>query len=319
MTTLNIETIPYKKAEYKNNELIRGPIASKCMVKLSGDIIDEVFVNTIKRVILEYVPCYAYSREDIEIYKNTSIFNNDEIIERLSLLPIYDINHNVVYLTDEELDKKKKNNDDNYEINCYLNVVNNSKTNILDVTTDDLKMIINTKEMNVYKNYDPILLVKLKPEQQIELSMKASISIPKKHVTWSSCSNVYYREEKGKYILTIKSRNQISEKKILQRACKITKKLLLKYELNIKGMEDETYDDYIHLKFNENHTLLYLINHLLQDHEDILFSGINRTSFLCNKMEMKIKSKKGFEPIYTVINIINNKIDEIEKKLNHIM
>jgi hypothetical protein len=51
-----------------------------------GDDIDHIVINTLRRIMMLYIPIYAY--DNIVITKNTTIYNNDMIKLRLSLIPI---------------------------------------------------------------------------------------------------------------------------------------------------------------------------------------------------------------------------------------
>jgi DNA-directed RNA polymerase subunit L len=173
-----------------------------------------------------------------------------------------------------------------------------------------LKIYVNDVEVDMYKHIDAILLIKLKPDQIFECTMNARLGIGIQHVIWSSIKNVHYTFENDKLIFTFKSNGQYTEIELLHKACRCIFDKLLQIEKNILHQEP-------HIKFdmadeilyeitfdNENHTLIYLLNHWLQDHKDITFAGCYKKSFLTTYgicIKIKTTNTKPLQPIFDTI------------------
>ena len=61
-------------------------------VMLKGSDINHVYVNTLRRVILEEIPSYGINPDLINISKNSSVYNNDYIRNRLENFPLINLN-----------------------------------------------------------------------------------------------------------------------------------------------------------------------------------------------------------------------------------
>jgi len=94
----NLSVIPQKSSNIdydikikllEHVDEIDGYETSYCKLNMSGRLINTVIVNTLRRVILTLIPTYGFNTENINITKNTSIFNNDYMRLRLSNFPIY--------------------------------------------------------------------------------------------------------------------------------------------------------------------------------------------------------------------------------------
>jgi hypothetical protein len=52
-------------------------------------------MNTLRRVIYELIPCYAFDKRNIIINKSDLEYNNDEIRLRLQGFPIWGVDNNI--------------------------------------------------------------------------------------------------------------------------------------------------------------------------------------------------------------------------------
>ena len=341
VTILNVKKQEITKAKYdKNNNLITGPIMSSCVLEITKKINKEydetylcIFANLLRQVILEYVPTYAYTKESIKIGLNTSRFDNDVMKERLSQLPIVKINHDVIYLDKKYwkssiTDDIMNHDDDKFEIESYINI-NNTGKNILNVTTNDLSSFINKKEIkNMYEMYDPILIIKLKPNESFQCNMQGILGVPKKYENWCAASVIHYIYDDEKNIISLKisSHGQFDEISILIRACKYIKKkcsLLHEYIKDIKNNTNiSTNDDVIfELSFkDENYTISYFLNYILQNMKEIKYAGIYKKSYLENDIHIKIisSSHNAFKPIHDAIDIMYDIYHDFQIKLEKI-
>jgi DNA-directed RNA polymerase subunit L len=157
------------------------------------------FANALRRIIITNIPSvgfdtYEYQNSSLKIIENTSALTNEIILQRFGLIPIY------------------YDNIETYDVDKYkfvLDVLN--KTNdIIDVTTDDFKIVnleTNKNENNdkfFKKNTitgDPILILRLKPSandkgEKLHIEGKSVIGIGKDHIRYSPVSNICFINKK---------------------------------------------------------------------------------------------------------------------------
>jgi len=269
-------------------------------IEFSGKDVNHVIMNTLRRIIIQHIPVYAFDNSTISITKNTSVYNNDVLRLRLSHFPITNINKpdTIKYYTNiinNELD-----DDELEKLNMYVDKKNNN-IDILNITTDDADFSNNNNKIsNIYKN--PLLIVKLKQNEEIKLSASSILDIGKKNIKHSPVSICVYEEiNDNKFIFKLESKGQIEEYDIIKRACKI---LIIKLELIEKHIESFDIDlnqNNGKLVFeNEDHTIGNFLNRYLQNHNDILFSGYKMDHLLIDN---------------TSINYITNDVKDIKKIL----
>ena len=100
-------------------------------LRLKGKNINHVYVNTLRRVILEDIPSYSINPELININKNSSVYNNDYLRNRLENFPLIGLDFKLDF--DEYNDLRKymrgiENYNKEYEdnnINIYSDIKNN--------------------------------------------------------------------------------------------------------------------------------------------------------------------------------------------------
>ena len=100
----NTFDIKIKEIDYSNFE--------KLHIEFSGKDVNYVLLNTLRRIIIQHIPTYAFDK--IDFIKNTSIFNNDILRIRYHNFPIQNIENNTVELYNDilnnELDDDKITN-----------------------------------------------------------------------------------------------------------------------------------------------------------------------------------------------------------------
>jgi len=214
------------------------------VLELTGPDINYVVINTLRRVIMELVPTYAFDKTDIEITKNTSIFNNDYMRLRLSQFPIFGIDNQIetvkqslnleydsnistfdqkiedinIIAEKEQADKLEKAQ------NFIMNIsVKNTTPLILNVTTahPDIKFYYKTIPiLSPYKR--PLLIIKLKPGEEFNSTLMSTLNIGLKNVIYmpvAACSFSEVSENNFKF--NLESLKQLTEKEIIIRACEI--------------------------------------------------------------------------------------------------
>lgn len=142
---------------------------NNCLVLLFKET-DEVFVNTLRRLIMGEVPTLAI--EEVEFYKNTSALYDEMLALRLALIPIK------TDLKSYEL-KEKCSCQGKGCPKCELKIIlQSSKSG--EVTAFEAK----SQDPKCSFVYD-IPIVKLGPKQKIELEAKAILGQGKNHTKWS--------------------------------------------------------------------------------------------------------------------------------------
>lgn len=330
MTKIQTKIISHKKISNNYNNYLE--------IEISGDDINYIVMNTLRRTILELIPAYGFDPKNIIITNNTSIYNNDYMRLRLSLLPIFNIDNDISVL-DKVLEYEKLSNTRTEEsidkiniINNFtiiINAVNNSKENI-NITTDspEVSYLYKNKEIETpYKKN--ILLIKLKPNEVFKCSLVSTLNIPMNHIRYSTVAICVYSEiEANKFILNLESYKQITEKEIIIRGCliiikklndlcktmksKITNYIDNKYidEFYFNDLETTIYDKSINLEGsmvleNESHTFGNLLTNLLQKHDNIKFAGYKVNNILIK--ELTIDYITDGTDILKIIDDINNK------------
>ena len=290
MTNIDIKIKEMKYTKYDELHL-----------EFSGKDVNHVLINTLRRIIIQHIPIYAFDNETISITKNTSVYNNDVLRLRLNFFPIKNINKPETINLYTDIINNEVNTDKLEKINMYVSKKNND-IDILNVTTDDAEFSNkNNKISNIYKN--PLLIVKLKQNEEIKLSASCILDIGKKNIKHSSVSIcVFEKLNDNKYILKLESTGQIEEYDIVKRACKI---LLIKLELIEKQIDN------FNINLNENkgqllfededHTIGNFINRFLQNHTNIIFSGYKMDHLLIDN---------------TTIDYTTNDVKDIKKILN---
>ena len=287
-------------------------------------------LNTLRRTILTQIPIYAFEPSIMKFNKNTSIKNNTQLRDDLSQLPIYDFPHNHYYMNTIS-DYLEYINTDEYKnenkIELYI-TVKNETNNYLPITTNDtnyVKYVINNEVVdNPYDKKYPILLLKLKPNQELNCKLTGVLGIGESNMIWSSVSNCYFtyntndnittKSNDNKYILYINSNGQLNEYDIFDKATDniIYNLKLLNNKINafLNNLEDRKIN-----KFNislYNSSLSKLINDQLQTDKKIKYAGLEQPNLLEKLYIMKIILDNEYT-INDIKIIIDNNINELIK------
>ena len=78
-----------KVESIENNNIFK---TDHLKLRLKGKDINHVYVNTLRRVLLEEIPSYGINPDLINISKNSSVYNNDYLRNRLENFPLIDLN-----------------------------------------------------------------------------------------------------------------------------------------------------------------------------------------------------------------------------------
>ena len=295
--------IKVKEKEYKRFD--------KLYIEFSGKDVNYVLMNTLRRMMIQHIPTYAFNT--IDITKNTSVFNNDVLRLRISNLPVHNIeNDTVKYYQDiinNELDSDKLT-----QLTMYVDKMNDS-IEIINVTSDDADFYNNKDKIkSIYKK--PLLLVKLKEKEEIKLSTTINLNIGKNHIKYSPVTICAYEElNENTFLFKLESSNQIEEYDIIKKSCQI---LIIKLENIITQLQDKDINDKNEGELifkDEDHTIGNFLNRYLQDHPNIIFSGYKMDHLLINDITINYKTNGA----KNINDIINSTIKNLINMINYII
>jgi len=311
---------------------------SRLDFNISGESINNVIMNTLRRTILSDIPIYALS--DTKIYKNTSTFTEDDLTNRLIMLPIWGIENNIDFIETpiipveniastptfdyEDIDV---NNDMEFklstfkEFTIYLNYKNKKSHELISITTDHLLFYYDQKKIES-PYHTPIQLLKLNPDEEIILSAKSKLGSDdlNDHPKFCATAATAFKHiTDNNYDFFLESRGQLTEKRILIVAIINIKRRMIKLlDLMKENNSLNELSEGILIVDNEDETLGNLIAYGLQLHKDISSASCNRPQPLMKSIKFDFKLKKN-----NIINITNDVIlyfnelfEKISKEIN---
>lgn len=292
-----------------------GYIESSLVLEFTGKNINHVVINTLRRIMIQDLPMYAFAPECMIIGKNSSKFNNDQIRERFMQLPVFDTPVNIHYLPAKywkEInyanDKREKHQEEK-SIEIYI-VAHNETNEILNITTSDVKYLEDGKEIkNKYKSIHPILLLKLCPTEEFQCKMKAVLGVGERNDIWSSVETATYNELSEHNIkFKIDSQGQFDEYEIIVKACYylVGKCEQVKEYIHSHPVDHPT--NMIHLTLtNEDHTLGGILTDFLQDYALVKYAGMEKPHRLEKEIIIKIEYNKEIpDPFVPIIESLDN-------------
>lgn len=305
-------------------------------VEFKGSSVDVAIVNALRRASYDLVPSYAFTPESIKIEANDSVFDNDQMRNRVSQIRLLDIKNPVSFLprkywegvhyANEERDKHV---DDKLKIEAYVNY-HNDTTKIQHVTTNDISLVMDGERVEKFDKEFPSLIVSLQPNQVYKMVANGVLGIGERSAEFSPVQNCWFEimDDEGKKSgsifpikLSIISKGQLQEKEILRRSCEIIQKKLidLKFKLQDKHDIPEVRESK-RLSFtldNESHTLGIILETALQDHNDVVFAGAPKRDHLINVMNFELRTlkKNPLKPLFEAFTYLNELYGKIEKNL----
>ena len=273
--------------------------------KKSNDI-DACIINTIRRVAISNLNIFALPGDKINIPANTSILNNDQLRQRVSLLPLFKI--------------------PNIESDALIQIGVNSHNetpDVISVTTNNCIVKVNNKLTQNNFPKDPILICKLKSTQKVEFIATSEYNNAFES-TNSDAGNLfcaskmsYFDEDENSFKLTIETIGQLTSSEILKESCKYCKTRLNKLLSNI--LKEYKLDNNTIEKLvinNENHTMGNLLANLLQKKSFITFAAYKVDHPSDNHIVLAITtdgSKTIEESLKIVVNDAHSIFDKILK------
>lgn len=319
---INIEEI--QKVETK------GLTYSSLVLKFSGKNVNEVLINTLRRIMLNNIPTYAFAPECISIGTNTSVYNNDQMRIHLMQLPVIKTPLKLNYLPEDYWlgvnynSKERTKHEQEKSIEIYISATNKDE-NIKNITTNDIQYLEEGKQVKKYNKEFPVLLIKLRPMETFDCKMKAVLGTGERNAIWSASGNSYFRIQDESIELTTESQGQFDEYELLFKACGFMQEKLVDLKKMIydkyitETSKDEPLKNVDLTLDNESHTIGGILTYVLQDRDDVEFAGTTKLNELVKQITISVKYKKPMpkplEPIMQSIDYITELMTFIKNKI----
>lgn len=322
------------------NHIQRG----RLQLLLSGKDCNNQFINALGRIAVKRIPSYAFPPELIKIekikpesgYHDSIPFNYDMMRKRIKNTPIVGVDpgfaflhekywKNVDYLSpDREVHEQEK------RIEAFIDAKNTADEGndeqILDVTTNDMKIYIDNELTEIYSKEYPFLIISLKPKEAFKCSMRAVLGLGINESSWDACSRYWFDQETipDKTIFSCESSSRFDEFTLISRTLEYFRIRTNQLKDDIQRLyllEEEKTNDFHITIVDEDHTMGEPINYELQSHPDIISSSISKPDHLVRNIVIKITVDKPDKMLSAIMESIDNlikKIDIFEEKFNKI-
>lgn len=300
---------------------------SHLIIEFSGKDVTPILANTIRRILMNNIPTYAFPVECMIVNENTSVFNNDQLRMRLSCLPILNVSTELAYLPEEYwsnvnyADKDRPRHPMEQQIDIYVSA-NNLTENVINVTTNDIKYFIDGSQVqSPYNKEYPILIVKLRPRETFVCKLASALGVGERNAIWNAASDVFYTITDKSITMTIESRGQMDEMALLIKVCSNVAEKIATMKHSIKEKyEKEKETNRVILTFdNETYTVFSLIVYYLQQRTDVEIASVGKMNDLVKQVTLDVTYKQTIknplEPIYQSIDKVNNVFAFIEALL----
>jgi len=179
-------------------------------------------INCLRRICFKYIPTYAYHISKINIITNTTTaYNNDYMRLHVSNIPIF-LDPDIDYLENENIISDKyvrvphKNEK---KVLLYLNKTNNTNENKY-ITTHDASFKINDVESDIYKKYNPIPIIYLRPKETFIMEATGILGIGYNDAIWNSLQNAFQIDSDDKKFVNLRFEyHKIEPNLLIKRAC----------------------------------------------------------------------------------------------------
>lgn len=191
---------------------------SKEKIKFTLSGVDSSVANSLRRVMIAEVPTMAI--DIVHIHTNTSSLHDEFIAHRLGLIPLISENQDNY---DFPRDCKCAGHCDQCAVQFRLRV-KNTEGGVLDVTSRDLRHL--SQQGNDVRPADqdgPILILKLRKNQEIDITCNARKGIGKEHAKWSPVATAVFKYTPDIYLNQAKIESQLTleEKKEIVSSCPV--------------------------------------------------------------------------------------------------
>ena len=278
-------------------------------------------INSLRRIILSEVPSLAF--DQIWFCKNTGVMNEDMLAHRISMIPLYCPNIEMLKFPEE---CSCEFGCSNCEIEYFLNVKNTEGESEMGVYCSDLKT---AKNSNIVKytnreNQKGILLTRLSKNQELQLKAKAIKGIGGQHSKWSSTNVCHFQKQKdGSVIFHVEVNQNANCIDVVKKAAEILYKKLemLSTKIHMYHTEDDSYEvpfddtvlniliDYMIENYDNLSVCFYKRGHFLQDTKSKIVFHNHENNFTLEEKNIMLR---------TTIYIIQSTIHFLECSLNKI-
>ncbi|CAG9319241.1 unnamed protein product [Blepharisma stoltei] len=188
----------------------------KIKFTLSG--VDSSVANSLRRVMIAEVPTMAI--DVVHIHTNTSSLHDEFIAHRLGLIPLISENQDNY---DFPRDCKCTGHCEHCAVQFRLKV-KNQEGGVLDVTSRDLRHL--SQQGNDVRPADsdgPILILKLRKNQEIDITCNARKGIGKEHAKWSPVATAVFKYTPDIYLNQQRLESQFTaeERKEIVNSCPV--------------------------------------------------------------------------------------------------
>lgn len=298
---------------------------SRLEVNIKGKEIDHVIINSLRRIILSEIPTYCW--DDFEITTNESIFNNSQLRLSLQNIPVVGVKE-----IPKKVPRSKENPDEEEEDDELKDIIgiddidtedkamvdgtsinqmtmflkyHNDTNKIISVTTDDAKFYYQGEEIkSPYPN--PVILIKLQPDQHINFSAKTRLSNEKEDSKFSPvsvCAFKQLKDDESEYLFFLESRGLYTEKELLKEGCYQIRRKLKKLEKLFP--ETETEEGEIKIP-KEDYTVGNLISHGLFLLDEVNYATFTRRHPYDNNVVIRFGLKKSLNIKKLIMKVMDN-------------
>lgn len=237
----------------------KGQTEQELRLELGGRNIDQSVVNALRRTILLYIPIYAFHRNNIVIDhgKSYHMYNSDLLFNQIETLPIFDVSEDEHHI---EMSVQFENKGDDYHF----------------LSTHDVRLEINGREVKNYHKRPPISILVLKPGEKISFKAIANRDIAKNNAIYEATTNVYFvQKDRHQYVLIYETLGQLHQNTIFTRACQILIERLKQFKKSVKAQKISIESDKpVEIRIvGEEHTLGNLVTSVLQKLPGMIKAG----------------------------------------------
>jgi len=310
--------------------------------------INRALINTIRIHIFQKVPEKCFTK--IIIIKNTSCYDNNELEDRFSMIPLKgdEITETefIDFINQEQNDNKTISTietstnqifDDeqlteyNFETNymllsslqnvkgvaLYCKVKNDNKNmDVMYVTTEHCRYYKNGNEISNPYNELPLLLCKLRLNQELEFVAYSSIEIANNNPLWEPIRNCWFVElESNKYKFTIISKGQTYPRDIIIRAVKIIEQRIDKFSKILQDNEKDLNSNPIQINIQDDkYSIGDVLSHYLRLDKNVKMANYKVPHIMKDESILSVR----FEDNITdkIFDIFMNCFERIKEDLN---
>jgi DNA-directed RNA polymerase subunit L len=273
---------------------------------ITGDEINSIVVNSIRRIILSEIPVHIF--EEFHFSYNDTIYNNNQMKLRIKNIPVWGIDTSAVLgknkdpkntVNENTIPVKNKENED--KLTMHIDITNNNN-DIIHVTTDHAKFYYKNESIQSPYIY-PVQLLKLQKNQSINFTAVTNVGIEKTDALYSPVSVAYYKElSDTSFDFILESRGQYTEKDILILAVNILLKKLTNILTSFTNVSNKPNQFMIN---DEDHTIGNLLSKGMNLNDSVKFAGYHMIHPLDTNVVIK----------YELVD--NNQITDVVRQVIH--